>query len=178
MDVGGGGWKRVGVCGVVRAGRSGRGWTGAACSWSRRRNHFVSWWSRWGDGVLVVGFCVAVWSCGLTCGVRRVVQGVGALEAAIVRVGREFTYHASADAGADSTALLLSLMLTRRPGQLRATRINEAWSYIWHPPHTTHGTAFELRPLSSLVGRCFSCRSRVLVLVSRCLVGCVCCVCM
>ena len=66
--------------------------------------------------------------------------------------------------------LLLSLVLTRRPSELRATSINQTLNINktgWrNPPHTTQSTALELRPLSSLAGLCFSSRLHVLVLVS------------
>ena len=65
---------------------------------------------------VVVGLgCVAVNSCGLAYGIRRVVQGISTFEA-ICRARREFTYHTSSVAGA--VLLRFCSLLRSRVGQI------------------------------------------------------------
>ena len=46
--------------------------------------------------------------------------------------------------------------------QIAQGRINKQLMHINSSPHTTQGTAFELRPQNSLAGMCFSSRLHVL----------------
>ena len=64
---------------------------------------------------VVVGLgCVAVNSCGLAYGIRRVVQGISTFEAILPGQKRVYISHKFCREGC-STALLLSLALTSRP---------------------------------------------------------------